>query len=190
MAYKPGGDLCLGFWADAWNAGVVSFPQGAHVLEIGCAEANWITPMMQERPDLQIYGLDWRRCEREQAADVRQADVLTTDYQEACFDAVVSVSAIEHIGLGSYENDPTHEDGDRIAMERAFRWLKPGGWMYLDVPYRQPGGYHVTSNYRGYDEDAVQARLIVGGFEEAWRKIVGEGKGDGPYLSLVLRKPV
>ena len=188
MAFKDGGDLCLGFWAEAWNAKVMDLQHGAQVLEIGCAEANWITPMMQERPDLKIYGLDWRRCEREQAAEVRQADVLVTDYRQECFDAIVSVSAIEHIGLGSYENDPAHEDGDTIAVERAYTWLKPGGWMYLDVPYRPDGPYSVNSNYRAYDEAAIQSRLIVGGFREIWRRVVGENRGDGPYLALVLTK--
>ena len=187
-SFKDGGDLCLGFWAEAWNNGVVSFPQGAQVLEIGCAEANWITPMMQERPDLKIYGLDWRRCEWEQAAEVRQANVLDTDYRQECFDAIVSVSAIEHIGLGSYENDPAHEYGDTIAVTRAYTWLKPGGWMYLDVPYRPDGPYSVNSNFRAYDEAAIQSRLIVGGFRKTWRKVVGERRGDGPYLALVLTK--
>lgn len=185
MNFNPGGDLCLGFWAEAWNAGVLSFPQNANVLEIGCAEADWITPMLKARPDLLITGLDWRSCKR--PGNIVQGDVLTWT-PEAQFDAIVSVSAIEHIGLGSYSQDPLHPDGDSVAVARSYDWLKPGGWMYLDVPYRPNGPYCVTKNFRAYDEEALQKRLIVAGFKETWRKVVGEGKGDGPYIALVLTK--
>lgn len=186
MAFDPQGDLCLGFWAEAWNRGVVKFPPKAHVLEIGCAEADWIGPMLTERPDLGIWGIDWRAVDRR--GTVVQGDVLTYEFPPVSFDAIVSVSAIEHIGLGSYNSDPLDADGDTKTMQRAYTWLKPGGWMYLDVPYRDPGGYHVTGNFRGYDDAAIQSRLIVGGFEEAWRKVCGVRRGDGPYLALVLKK--
>lgn len=187
MPYNHGGDLCLGFWAEAWDAKIVDFPQGATVLEIGCAEANWITPMLKERPDLVIQGVDWRACERPGAHSVIRGDVLQMECEDR-FDAIVSISAIEHIGLGSYNNDPLDESGDTIAILRAFQWLKPGGWMYLDVPYRPDGPYSVNSNFRAYDEAAIQSRLIVGGFVERWRKVMWIRRGDGPYLSLVLEK--
>jgi hypothetical protein len=187
VAYNHHGDLCLGFWADAWHAGVITFPAQARVLEIGCAEANWITPMIAERPDLLIDGVDWRACTREGAQRVIRGDVREVELP-GDYDAIVSVSAIEHIGLGSYDQDPKDPDGDTIAMRRSYGWLKPGGWMYLDVPYREPGKYHVTGNYRGYDEDAIQSRLLTPGWTEVWRKVVGEKRGDGPYLSLVLQK--
>ena len=187
MSYNDHGDLCLGFWATAYNAGVVSFPQGAEVLEIGSGEANWITPMLAERPDLVIDGLDWRACERKGARHVYRGDVREIALP-GNYDAIVSVSAIEHIGLGSYDNDPKDQYGDTAAMLRSYDWLKPGGWMYLDVPYRDPGCYHVTGNYRGYDEDAIQSRLIVGGFKEIWRQVMGVRRGDGPYLALVVQK--
>lgn len=186
MAFKHGDDLCLGFWAQAWEAGAVVFPPGATVLEIGCAEADWQTPMLAERPDLQITGVDWRACTR--PGHLVRADVLTVDFVPESFDAIVSVSATEHIGLGSYEQDPLDPDGDTHSMQRARQWLKPGGWLYLDVPYRPDGPYSVNSNFRAYDEAAIQARLVVPGFREVWRQVVGERRGDGPYLALVLVK--
>ncbi|MGC3970392.1 MAG: DUF268 domain-containing protein [Pirellulales bacterium] len=49
------------------------------------------------------------------------------------FDAVVSISSVEHDGLGRY-GDPLRPDGDLTAM-RAFRdLLKPDGVLILAVP--------------------------------------------------------
>ena len=62
--YNHHGDLCLTIWADAYASGGFDFPSNARVLEIGCAEADWMTPMLALRPDLQITGIDWRLCKR------------------------------------------------------------------------------------------------------------------------------
>lgn len=186
MSFQHSNDICLSFWAEAWDAGVISFPQGAKVLEIGCAEADWMTPMLKERPDLKITGIDWRECAR--PGELVKDDVLVHDFPSESFDAVVGVSSIEHIGLGSY-TDPLNPDGDTHTIERVYTWIKPGGWLYLDVPYRPDGPYYVTGNFRAYDEPAVQSRLIVGGFRERWRKVMGQPRGDGPYLALLLEKP-
>jgi Caenorhabditis protein of unknown function, DUF268 len=159
-AFVHGGDVCLSLWADAYATGTCAFPHGARVLEIGCAEADWITPMLAVRPDLQITGIDWRPCTR--PGTVIQGDVLTHDWPAASFDVMIGVSSIEHIGLGHYDHDPLDVDGDVHAMARVVRWLKPGGWVYLDVPY-EPAGYRVEgTSHRVYDDAAVQARLLPG----------------------------
>lgn len=49
------------------------------------------------------------------------------------FDAVISISSIEHDGLGRY-GDPLNPDGDLRAMEQFRQVLKPGGKLYLAVP--------------------------------------------------------
>jgi SAM-dependent methyltransferase len=185
LAFQHENDLCLSFWAMAVAKEWIDFPQRASVLEIGCAEADWQTPMLAIRPDLQITGLDWRACRR--PGRFVRGNVLNPElFEPASFDCIVAVSSIEHVGLGAYEGDPKNRYGDREAMQNAFAWLKPGGWMYLDVPYR-PDGYTVTENYRGYDDQALTQRLVGQFTVSKWAKCVVEHP-DGPYMALLLTK--
>lgn len=191
MRFVGGGDACLSIFGDVWATGALVFPQGASVLEIGCAEADWIAPMLAQRPDLHITGIDWRRAER--PGTIVKGDVLTHDFPPASFDAVVGISSIEHIGLGHYDGDPLDEDGDRHCMERVVGWVKPGGWVYLDVPFG--GSYHVHgTSHRQYDEAALAARLIVPGLRKAgqwWATSGGALCAPGPeayYTALVLQR--
>lgn len=177
-------DLCIGFWALHWNRGDLHFPFGARVLEIGCAEGNWLGPMHTARPDLDLVGLDVRQVDRPGAI---VGDILTYDFPPASFDAIVAVSSIEHVGLGHY-GDPKDVDGDTHAMQRATRWLKPGGWVYLDVPYReQDGAYQVHgSSFRAYDPPTVISRLIVPGLVVRQALFQPGPHADGPFVSLIL----
>ena len=189
-AFEADGDLCLGFWAEACHAGVATFPLGARVLEIGCAEADWLTPMKAARPDLHLVGLDWRgQIDRLGAEVLLQADVLTYDFPAASFDAVVMVSTIEHIGLSVYGGDPRDAEGDTHTMERIAGWLRPGGFVYLDVPYRPDGtGFLADPQYRAYGPETLASRLIVPPLVEEWRSsLLALDHPDGPCLSLVLR---
>lgn len=145
---------------EIYATGALVFPSSAHVLEIGCAEADWQTPMLAARPDLHLTGIDWREVER--PGTVIQGDVLTHDFPEASFDAVVGVSSIEHVGLGHYNSDPLDVDGDRHCMERVARWLKPGGWVYADVPWGDQYAV-VGTSHREYDDVALADRLVVPG---------------------------
>lgn len=168
MAFAAGGDGCLSIFRDVWATGALVFPSGARVLEIGCAEADWMTPMLAERPDLNLTGIDWRRCPR--PGTVIHGDVLTQTFPAASFDAVVGISSIEHIGLGHYSDDPLDPEGDRHCLEKVVSWLTPGGWVYADVPY-DPTGFRVHgTEYRTYDDAAIADRLIVPGLRQvgAW----------------------
>jgi SAM-dependent methyltransferase len=104
----------------------------------------------------------------------RQGDVMREDlFPSESFDQIVSLSAIEHIGLGHY-GDPKDPDGDTKAVANCIRWLKPGGWLYLDVPY-DPTGYRVqTTECRVYDDAALKSRLLP---DPAW---VGYSASDSP----------
>lgn len=166
MRFVSGGDTCLSIFREVYETGALVFPTGASVLEIGCAEADWRSPMHEIRPDLQLTGIDWRRSEG--PGTLIRGDVLTHDWPAASFDVIVGISSIEHIGLGHYESDPIDRDGDRHCLERAVTWLRPDGWMYLDVPYG-PAYQVVGTSHRVYDDAAIRERLVPEGLTLAAR---------------------
>lgn len=174
---------CLRLFGKCYDEFPLVFPDGATVLEIGCAEDDWQTPMLQLRPDLKITGIDWRACER--PGLTYRGDVLTMDFPDESFDVVIGVSSIEHIGLGHYDHDPSDADGDVKTMQRVARWLKPGGWAYLDVPYGPSYHVHGTS-HRVYDESAARARLVPAPLTLKTQAITEDGFR---YLALQLVKP-
>lgn len=181
------GDCCVGFFDEAWDAGVLPLAEGAAVLEIGSAEFDWLTAMGTLRPDLRLTGIDWRAADNPLAI---RGDVLTQEFPAASFDAVVSISTLEHIGLAAYDGDPVDADGDTKAIQLAWSWLKPGGWLYFDVPYRPTGPYSVNSNFRAYDPEQFDRRFDVGPKVERWRRLfIATTGGDWPYLAVVWEKP-
>jgi hypothetical protein len=113
---------------------------------------------------------------------------------------VCSLSAIEHIGLGRYQ-DPLDPDGDIKTMQKVREWLKPGGWCYFDVPYT-PEGYcfYDTNKCRCYDDHALLERFgphevlgVVTTHCEQWMvKPTTNHAGPRPwwYIALLVRKDV
>jgi SAM-dependent methyltransferase len=76
------------------------------------------------------------------------------------FDAVVMLGALEHFGLGFY-GDPIDDDGDTKTMQNIARWLKPGGWVYFDVPCQPTYSVRPNRHFRDYAPASVQERLIA-----------------------------
>lgn len=169
----------------AWTQWAPHFQPNAKVLEIGCAEADWQTPMLALRPDLQITGIDWRACER--PGTTIQGDAMQLDtFGRQEFDAIVSISAIEHIGLGGYDDDPLYDGGDRVVMSNAHYWLKPGGWLYLDVPFRDTH-FEQHPTWRAYDWPSLEKRLLGGFTVKHWAKCETQHP-DGPFMAMLLEK--
>lgn len=154
-----------------FTAALLSCPEATvtgRVLEIGCAEADWLSLAQAADPALELHGIDWRRCHR--PGTIVHGDVREPDrYPAASFDTIVSLSTIEHIGLGHYSGDPLDPDGDRQAARNAWHWLKPGGWLYFDVPYQAIGGLRVHgTEYRVYDWPTIRTRLLPPWVAQRW----------------------
>lgn len=158
MEFGGRGDTCISIFAEVWATGALVIPPNAAVLEIGCAEADWMSLLAAARPDVQLTGIDWRAAHKRPGAFVR-GDVLTHDFPDESFDFVVGISSIEHVGLGHYDHDPVDADGDLHCVQRVARWLKPGGLFYADVPYAVEFRVHGTE-HRCYDDVALTTRLL------------------------------
>jgi len=178
------GDLCHGFFDVMYHAGRIPIPEGARLLEVGSAEADFVTPLKALRPDLHITIMDQRTHKVRPGADVSViGNVLDSIlFPEGTFDVVIACSVIEHVGIGRY-NDPIHPDGDSVAMANIHRWLQPDGVFYLDVPYRPSGD---STPFRQYNEKDLQRRVIKG-WTEIDREYFNPPHPDGPYVALVLK---
>lgn len=181
MTFPETGDHCIDFFGEAWNRKAIAFPKHARVLEIGSAEGDWQTPMRQVRPDLHIVGIDVRDTPH---ADDIKGDVLSHEFEPESFDAAVSISAMEHVGLGAY-GDPTEKDGDIRAAERIVSWIKPHGLWYFDVPYGET--FAVTKQYRRYRIVDVATRLTPYCILTSY-KIHKVNHADSPYIACVCQK--
>jgi SAM-dependent methyltransferase len=138
----------------------MTFTPGMRVLEVGSCESNWLELARAAWPGVEFVGFDQRKGKPREG--VIKGDGLNPDlFPAEGFDAVVSLSAIEHFGLGHYK-DPIDPDGDSRIVANVWRWLKPGGIFYFDVPY-DPTGYRVQgTKCRVYDDAAVLNRLFHG----------------------------
>jgi hypothetical protein len=121
---------------------------------------------------MDLTGIDVNECGEYAGHFVRHdaAQPIPTALRPA-FHAVVGLGSIEHFGLGFY-GDPLNDTGDIEAVCNAADWLKPGGFLYYDVPW-SPVGYRVTDNrhFRVYDDRALQDRLTPPGMvveRQAW----------------------
>jgi len=191
-----GDDPGLRLFTACYEAGApMSFTPGMRVLEVGCCEGDWLHPAHAVWPDIDFVGIDWR------APDVVDGDGKVTRmkangldpdlFAPESFDAVVSISAIEHFGLGHYAKDPIDPDGDTHVVANIWRWLKPGGWFYVDVPY-DPSGYRVNgTKCRIYDKHAVHERMggPAGSWLPMWRGFV-HAKAPGRLIDLRPTEPV
>ncbi len=65
--------------------------------------------------------------------DLRTMTVEEYNKNPIQFDAIISISSIEHDGLGRY-GDPLNPDGDLQAMQNIKHMLKKGGLLFLAVP--------------------------------------------------------
>ncbi len=74
------------------------------------------------------------------------------------FDTAISISAIEHFGLGGY-GERTHWYYDVVAMRQMWQLLKMGGTAYVTVPY---GNLHldIPPFWRSYSHKSLQDRLV------------------------------
>lgn len=109
-----------------------------------------------------------------------QRDILAgAPPQLGPYDVVISVSTIEHLGLGSY-GDVTMDDADARGIEVLWSLVKPGGRMIATVPV---GRAAVHRGFRVYDRERLRRVFPCAatvhyfhkqGRDAAWQRVAAE----------------
>ena len=103
-------------------------PADARILDGGCGLGDWTVCLT--RNGHRILGLDLSRATIEKLkslfpdVEFSVGDIRDTGFPEASFDAYFSWGVFEHF-----------EDGLRRCVDEAFRILKPGGLLFVTVPF-------------------------------------------------------
>jgi SAM-dependent methyltransferase len=126
----------------------------ARILDLGCAESTTAVEMASF--GYQVDGIDLRSMSvYHPQFTMTQADVCKLPFDDETFDAVVSLSTVEHVGLDWYT--PVAQDAsDHRAAAEAHRVLIKGGRFILTVPFGQRA---TTQVHRVYDPSALEALL-------------------------------
>ena len=173
---------------------VASLPAGSLVLDFGATESTVSLALASLgldviASDLRPYPLTHPRIRSVTGA------IEQWEGPERPLDAVVCVSALEHVGLGAYDETPTEGELDRVILQKFGSWLRPGGEIAFTAPY---GQWEVNELQRVYDAahlDAlfagwrVTARVIcVQTAHDRWERVDAEPDwSDGRRGVVLLR---
>ena len=105
-----------------------TLPRGSRILDAGCGLGEWTLFLGQQ--GLDAVGLDLsgdiiaRLKERFPASQFVRGDIRRTGFEAGSFDACLSWGAFEHF-----------ENGIGDCLDEAHRILRPGGWLFISVPF-------------------------------------------------------
>lgn len=140
------------------------------VLVVGCLEDPFAN-LLSEAGAV-VTGVDYRESGKGDIDNGFSQDKYTHivgDMKEIVlpkrYDLAVSISAIEHSGLGYY-GDQRDPDGDVKTIANIYNHMKPGGRFYVTVPIG--GSWHETYHWRRYTVESISR--IIGPFKEVSRK--------------------
>jgi len=148
----------------------MSFPPYSKILELGCAESDWLDRMHRADSTFDLVGVDARPHLRDAVGyTVMVGDAMNPElFPPAHYDRIVLLGALEHFGLGFY-GDPVREDGDTQTMQNVATWLRLDGFVYFDVPCQPTYRMAENRHFRMYSPADIQNRLIVNGLQEITR---------------------
>jgi SAM-dependent methyltransferase len=137
------------------------------VLDIGCSAGGFLEIM--SRSSWAVSGIEMseamaQRAAKRSGANIFVGDVLAAPFERESFDAVTCFHVLEHM----YR--PRH------VLARIYKWLKPGGVLYLMVPNIDSAGARIFgSSWSGlelprhlYHFSPRSLRVLIGstGFDE------------------------
>jgi SAM-dependent methyltransferase len=145
-------------------ARAMKLPIGSRILDCGCCE-SWVGPALAQF-GYNVIGVDVRPypIPAPNFMFVRAAMEEWNGPAEP-FDAILSLSSLEHFGLGAYGGPQSGEHTDRALLAKMAGWLKPSGVLIFTAPY---GPWSINEFQRVYDAAALKDLLSGWNIEEAY----------------------
>jgi SAM-dependent methyltransferase len=137
-------------------------PEGI-VLDAGCGTGGLLRRLRRDLPDLRLLGIDAdavaaARAAAKSTAPVAVASVDALPFPDGSMGVIFSVDVLYHRRV-----DPER------ALAEAFRCLRPGGVLVVNVPaYRWLASFHDRRIHgaRRYTRDELSALLAAAGFRQ------------------------
>lgn len=130
-------------------------------LELGAGAGSMAHWLSREVPGGTVLAVDvdTSRLAAGQAGNlsVRRADITDEEFGDGAFDLVLARAVLEHV------TDPA------AVLERAVRWLAPGGWLVVEDFYYLPAEHAPTAVGRTLVGAYVQ-RMQQQGADMAWAR--------------------
>lgn len=134
---------------------VAGLARRAKILDLGCTESP--LPLQLAALGYQVTGFDFREYPYQHPnLTFVQGDMTKLPFESGRFDAVFSISTIEHVGIGFYTDPKEVREADKNAMAEILRVLKPGGIFVLTAPF---GVKTQTEHQRVYDQKSLEDLL-------------------------------
>jgi SAM-dependent methyltransferase len=154
-------------------AGVLT--QGMRILDVGCGNGELLRALATDRPDLELYALDWhfpaatRRDLEGVGIHLMEGTLEGVPLQENFFDCVLMYQLVEHLW----------EPG--AGLRKLTASLKPGGIIAVETPNTDGydryfflrgtwGGYYVPRHLNLYNFERLARLMMQSGFEIAKQK--------------------
>ena len=132
------------------------------IMEIGCSSGFLIRDLAKSLPNTVIVGADvvkeplFRLAESLPGIPLIRFDLLQCPLPEQCIDVLIMINVLEHI------------EDDVRALQNAFKLLKPGGILVIEVP-AGPLLYDAYDkelcHFRRYSSSELKSKLNKVGFE-------------------------
>jgi SAM-dependent methyltransferase len=159
-------------------------PEQAEVLELGCGAGVPCTQILAQHAHVTANDISAVQIalakERVPGARLIQGDMMSLNFDEGRFDAIVALYSIIHL--------PREEQ--RLLMKRLAEWLRPGGHLLVNLATVDDAG-SVEQNWLGsemywssYDAKTNQEMVREAGFRLFEAEIVCDDE-DGKPVSFV-----
>lgn len=135
---------------------LIGKPKG-RIIDLGVVSGICYLPTVLTQMGFEYHGIDMRPFSLEWPGYIHHVcNVLKENlpFSDNSIDYAISVSTIEHVGIGAYGDAERDEQGDRLAIKEMARVLKPAGSLLVTVPFAAE--YSVRPHQRTYNYERLK----------------------------------